>query len=472
MRVSKQVFNDAWMTDSNSLAKALLQAPAKLSPAITNLGGREDNQFPLTMLTEGVGNSISIGVDEYEYPVKTRANKVRALSSTVGGGSGLGKGGATFNLPFNDRWFIKDYVLISQSGIQVRIMGEPVPDGVNHLYPVRLVEPDPELEFPASDLVAGATFAQLFAPVGKDFSRGNASNWSVPGKVRHKLSTIRKSYQVAGAAKDFVSEFEFEVDGKKTKLWMDYEEWQHFLEWKQEAELLYWYGRQSYNEAGITSMRDENGQPVIIGPGLLQQIVNKETYSELTVNKLKNTVRDLFYGMTDAQKKQITLYTGIGGAEEFSNALKAEANASGYTATAEGKFIGGEGRALKLTGYFTTYEHIDGHTINVVKAPMFDHGPVATARRKHPRTGLSLESYRMVFVDQSNYDGQANLVMVNRKNREMKRWAVAGSTVPKGYGESPLRASDVDGYSVHFLKQGGVCLRRFDTSLDMECVID
>jgi len=137
--------------------------------------------------------------------------------------------------------------------------------------------------------------------------------------------------------------------------------------------------------------------------------------------------------------------------------------------TAESKFITGSGRSLGITGYFNSYDHIDGHTVNVVKVPLFDHGPVAQASRKHPDTGLPLESYRMTFVDQSTYDGENNLQMINKKGREMLRWAVAGSVVPKGFTGSDTRASDIDGASVHMLKTAGILLRRFDTSLDLQC---
>jgi hypothetical protein len=81
-----------------------------------------------------------------------------------------------------------------------------------------------------------------------------------------------------------------------------------------------------------------------------------------------------------------------------------------------------------------------------------------------------MESYRMVFVDQSSYDGQNNLQMISKKGREHLRWAVAGSVVPKGFEPSNLRASDVDGASVHMLKTGGLALKRFDTSLDLRCI--
>jgi hypothetical protein len=468
MQVLKTFYNDSQMTDSNSLANALMEKPAELSPIITHLAGREDRRFPLTMLTEGVGNTKSIDRYEYEYRVKTHEVNIRPVVASVG----TGAGGAPFRLTFPDKWFVFPYTLISESGVQARIMSEPVQSGSNWEYTLQLIEPDAAAAIPAADISAGAMWAQLYANVGLDFSRGNASNWSTPGLVRNKIGTIRKSYHFAGNAKDYVAEFELPTKGgKTTKLWMDYEEYQHMLKFKEECELLYWYGEKTYDANGITSMKDENGQPVITGPGLLQQIINKDTYSALTESKLLNVIGDLFYGMSDATAKQITLYTGIGGAREFDAALKAyNGGFASWTVNAESKFITGSGRSLGMTGYFTSYDHIDGHTVNVVKVPMFDHGPVAQARAKHPVSGYSMESYRMIFVDQSNYDGQANVQMINKKGREMMRWAVAGSVIPRGFSGSDTRASDIDGASVHMLKTAGIVLKRFDTSLDLQCV--
>ena len=471
MQVGQTYYNDSQMTDSNSLANALVQAPAKLSQFLTFLGGREDEKFPLSFLTEGVGNAKSINKDEYEYDVQGRISETRAVAETPAVTSGVGRGGQPFTVTFPDKWFIKDYVLISQSGVQARIMREPVPNGSNYDYTLQLVDPDPSTVVPSEDLQAGAEWGQLFAPVGKDFSRGNASNWSAPHKIKHKLTTIRKSYQLSGEAQNTVMEVELPTQGGGTSnMWMDYEEWQKMLQWQKEKEMLLWYAEQSYNEDGITPLKDENGQPVNVAPGVLQQIVNKDTYSRLTADKIHNTIGDLFYGMTDADQKQVTLYTGTGGRREFDRAMKNELGNLGYTLLDNGKFVTGEGTELELTGYFTSYRHVDGHMIQVVTNPLFDHGPVANARRQHPETGYSLESYRMVFLDTSSYKGEANVQMINKEGREMKRWAVPGSTVPRGFDKSTSRASDIDGASVHFLKQGGVCLKRFDTSLDLQCI--
>jgi hypothetical protein len=466
MKVKKTYYNDDQMTDSNNLSNALLTSPEKISPMITHLGGREDKKFPLTFLTEGLGNTKSIERLEYEYDVNYHFRKTRPLAAQASIDD-VGANGQPFVLTFPDKWFIKDYILVSASGVQARIMSEPTPNGNNWDYTMQLVAPSGSM--PKEDLTAGSLFAQMYAPVGVDFSRGNASNWQAPARVRHKLTTIRKSYQFSGNAKDYVVEFDLPVKGGQTsRFWMDYEEWQHFLQWKEECEMYYWYGQQSYGDNGVVQMKDENGQPVQIGPGLFDQIINKDTYSVLTENKLSDVVGDIFFGMTDAQNMNVTLYTGTGGAREFDRAMKDKLGTLGFTVFSDGRFIQGNGSELTLTGYFKRYEHVDGHTINVVKVPLFDHGAVAQASQRHPVTGLPLESYRMCFVDQSRYDGQPNVQMINKKGREMVKWAVAGSVVPRGMGDSALRASDIDGASVHFLKTAGICLKRFDTSIDIQ----
>jgi hypothetical protein len=472
--VQKTFYNDSQMTDMNSLANALLTKPTELSPIITHLAGKDDKRFPLSFLTEGVGNTKSIDRLEYEYRVATHRLRTRPVAATPAVTASVGLGGATFELEFPDKHFVFPYVLVSQAGTQARIMKEPeqVAGGSSWKYTLQLINPVTTATVAAADVTAGALWAQMYAPVGVDFSRGNASNWETPGKVRNKLTTVRKSYHMSGNAKDFVAEFSLpKKGGSTTKLWMDYEEYLHMLDFKEECEMYYWYGQKTYDASGQTFMKDENGQPVIVGPGLLEQIVNTDTYSTMTEAKLKNIIGDLFYGMTDAAQKQVTLYTGTGGAREFDEALKNHfAGGGGWKVGGENRFITGSGRSLGLTGYFNSYEHVDGHMINVVKLPLFDHGAVAQARAKHPTTGYSLESYRMVFVDQSNYDGQNNLQMISKKGREAMRWCVAGSVVPRGFDSSSSRASDVDGASVHMLKTAGIALKRFDTSLDITCV--
>ena len=428
-QVLKTYYNDQQMTDTNSLVNALMEKPEELSPIITHLAGREEKKFPLSFMTEGVGNTRSIDRFEYEYRVKTHEVNVRPVSNATNLTAAQGANGQIFKLTFPDKFFIFPYTLVSQSGVLARIMEEPRPVAGGYEYSLKLVSPD-QASMPAADVGNGALFGMLFASVGIDFSRGNASNWTAPGLVRSKIGTVRKSYHMSGNAKDYVAQFELPLrEGSTTKLWMDYEEYRHMLKFKEECEMYYWYGQKTYGSNGVNEMIDENGQPVLAGPGLFEQIINKDTYSTLTQKKIENVIGDLFYGMTDATDKQVTsslvLVVHVSSIRLCVTTTAILNNA--YLQTTESKFITGSGRSLGITGYFTSYDHVDGHRVNVVKVPLFDHGPVAQASKKHPETGLPLESYRMTFVDQSSYDGENNLQMINKKGREMLRWCVAGS---------------------------------------------
>ena len=124
----------------------------------------------------------------------------------------------------------------------------------------------------------------------------------------------------------------------------------------------------------------------------------------------------------------IVLYTGVGGAQEFDEALKDKA--SQVTQIMGDKFTTGAGRNLRLTGFYTSFEHVDGHVITLAKLPLLDYGSRAENAPKHPITGLPMTSYEMYFVDQSMYDGEQNVRMVTQKGRSMIRRCVAGMSEP------------------------------------------
>lgn len=468
LRLYEDLFNADGMTDENSLANALLTQPDVLSPVITHLSGREDKRFPLSFLTEGMGNVKYINDVEYDYPVMGRLNKSvlctdnSTISPTTGG-----------TVTFNDRWFVKNYIIEfgNAANTQLRITADPVQDGAGWKYNVQMVTADPTATAIQADELASKQAVQLFAANAFSGSRGNESNWVAPSKMRNQISLIRKSYRYEGNMPDRVVNFEFNVGGRSTNLWYDFEEYQHMLRWKEEAELALWYSRYNRDADGLIHLRDENGKVIPLGSGVLEQIPNVDTYSTLTAAKLKSVVRDALYGASDASQMNIVLFTGLGGMEEFDNAMKEELSNQTYIKNTDpSTFIGGSGRNLSLGGFFTQYQHIDGHTITVRHLPLFDHGARALAAERHPVTGLPLESYRMIFLDMSVYDGENNVSMITRKNRELVRWAVAGATVPPGFGGNALRATDVDGASVHFLKECGISIRRATNCLHLECV--
>lgn len=468
LRLYEDIFNAEGMTDENSLANALLTQPDVLSPVITHLAGREDKRFPLSFLTEGQGAIKYINDIEYDYPVMGRINKTVESSSKV---SGSGVNFTRFKVKFNEKWFIKQYIIESEEGIQARVMTDPVESDGGWVYTLQLVTADAN-DSVSSANCAGKKWVQLFAPTAISGSVGNESNWVAPSKMRNQISLIRKSYRYEGNMPDKVVNFEFNVDGRKTNLWYDFEEYQHMLRWKEETEYALWYSKYNRSSDGTINLKDDNNKPIPIGAGVIEQIPNVDTYSSLTTNKIKSVVRDALYGASDAQQMNIVLFTGIGGMEEFDNAMKSEISSGTYIKNTDpANFISGSGSNLQLGGYFTSYQHIDGHVITVRHLPLFDHGARSLNSPKHPVSGLPLESYRMLFLDMSTYDGETNVQMISRKGRELVRWAVAGASVPPGFsGGNSLRANDVDGASVHFMKETGIAIRRATNCLHLECV--
>jgi hypothetical protein len=465
LRLYEDTFNSSSMTDENSLAAALLTQPDVLSPVITHLAGQEDKRFPLSFLTEGMGATNYINDIEYDYPVMGRLNK--ALQCV--GQSGTGINHSRIELTFPERWFVRQYIIEDSEGTQLRIMDDPKPSANGYVYSCQLVSSDGAGV--STSALANRQFVQLYAPAAMSGSRGNESHWVAPSKMRNQISLIRKSYAYEGNMPDRVVNFQFNVGGRTTNLWYDFEEYQHMLRWKEETEYALWYSQYNRDANGIIHLKDDNGKPISLGSGVLEQIPNVDTYSTLTAQKLKAVVRDALYGASDAQKMNIVLFTGIGGLEEFDNAMKQEVGSGNYIKnTPENAFVSGSGANLVMGGFFTTYQHIDGHTITVRHLPLFDHGARALNADRHPVTGLPMESYRMVFLDMSTYDGEKNIKYISRKGRELVRWAVAGATVPPGFAGNATRATDVDGSSVHFMKECGIAIRRATNCLHLECV--
>lgn len=477
LRLYNDTFNPEMMTDENSLANALLTEPDKIIPVLAHLSGKDDKRFPLSFLTEGANRIKYVNDTEYDWPVIGRLNKVIAVAKTFYSNTdkpGINYG--TFYVVFKERWFVKQDVIESPSAnIQARIQSDPVKVAEGWKYELVLADatsPD-EYCFP-EELSVGKLWGELYAPVAASGSRGNESPWIAPSKMRNQITHIRKSYAYEGNMPNKTTNVMFDIPGRgRTDLWMPFEEFQHYLRWKEAKENLNWYSRYNRDKNGVINAPiDENGKPIPIGSGLLEQIPNQDSYSILTANKLKNVVGDVFYGSTDSQNMNVMLFTGLGGLEEFDNAMKSEIASKSYIRDIGGKFVTGSGRDMELGGFFTRYQHIDGHTVTVRHVPLFDHGVRAQKGDRHPKTGRPLESYRMVFVDMSTYEGQANVIQVSQKGREMVRAVVPGiAPLPSSFAgnATPFRASDKDEVSVHFMTASGIMIRRATNCIDLTC---
>jgi hypothetical protein len=471
-----QVWNEQMKSNDASFARLINAQPDKIAPVLTHMMGQESSRFPLMYLSEGMQAIQEVDGDEFEYDVIGRMMKAVPLQAPPTGSysTSFGVSGTEATLFFNEGIFPVGYTILSPLGYQLRITSRDNSNG-NWAYKVKLVAKNLSETLPASELATGALYALGWNSVASFGSFGSLSTSTAPVKVRGDVGTIRKGYAYEGNIKYRKAKtVQLDTKGGGTKeMYWPYEEYQHNLSFRIECETNYWYSKSNRDAYGVINERDEQGNPIVRGAGMFEQISNKDTYGTLTADKIDQTIRDTFYGMSDAENKVITLFTGVGGRMAFDNAMKAELSNRGYIKLTDNKFVGGSGYNLSLGGFFDTYQHVDGYKVIIKTASLFDNGPQALASPKHPNyPNLPLESFRMAFVDTSTYDGMSNLVMVSKKGRSMLRGMVKGineAAAGTSFSANDTISTDKDGSSVHFLKAGQVVLRRFNTSIDLTC---
>jgi hypothetical protein len=473
-------FDSTGFTNENTLARALLTKPDTINPVITHLAGREDKKFPLTFLTEGQKGgykTIEVNDIQYDWPTigKTK-NGDRIVSTTYQAGDKPGINHSPFYITTEGNWLKVQHIVMSPNGVQARVMerGKPVGSG-RYLITLQLNGVASTDFCPLSELQPGTTWVMVGgAPVSESFSMGNESNVQTPGKMKNQISILRKSYKWGGNLTNKTVEVQFNVNGTPTNYWMPFEEWQHMMNWKQACEEHYWYSKYNRNADGSISMIDYDTElPIPTGAGVDDQITNRDTYSFLTYKKIKETVGDVMYGATDTGEMNVVLYTGLGGMEDFHEALLDKS--SGFSQITGDKFVTGSGRNLMLTGFFASFQHIDGHVVSIKHLPLLDKGARADNAPKHPITNKPITSYDMYFLDQSMYDGSPNVQMVAQKGRAMRRGVIKGMA-PLGmkadgsdFNGNDVISTEKDENSIHFLSSKGICIRRATHCFKLSC---
>jgi hypothetical protein len=339
---------------------------------------------------------------------------VEVASNEYSTGDKPGIGNSTFFITFKDNWVKRFYYIRSTNGTLAYVHGdgEPVMNGFR--YEIQLAAATPDAYCPVTDLDPNTKWIDMFTGVAESESRSTESKMVMPGQFKNQMGFMRAGFQWAGNAANKVMRISMQgKNGKESNAWMDYAMWQFEKRWLEECEHYYWYSQYNRLADGTIPLKDLlTGKVIPMGSGVLEQIVNKSTYSKLNYKSLMNKIGDALYGQSDTANMNITFMTGTGGKREFHQAmLDAGVQLIGSYGTGDvaSKFITGSGRNLMLGGFFDGFYHIDGYTIKVKYNPVFDHGRVAQVSPTHPETGLPLESYRMVFLDDSDVDGQPNI---------------------------------------------------------------
>jgi hypothetical protein len=465
-----QLYRSKWfsdLVDENMLSNALLTKPHEVSTVLSYIFGRYEGNT-IDFLTKGLGKTMVIENRQYEWPVMIEADKPITIKQARWQGAAItsdltpGINGTPIQIWLGEKWFGPGAILaFDDREFQVRVVGSPYQDGNDYVYTIVMADGQAGSFIPPDLLDTGRQVSREGNAYEEYSEEADIVNYQTPFKLRNHLTTMRLSYDITGSA--FSSVMVIQMRDPKTKktsyYWSDYQEWIALRQWYESIDRFAVYSKFNANPDGTTDLMGTNGRPVYIGAGLLQQIApaNKRTYTTLTADLLEDFLFDLSYNILGTNQRKFIALTGEMGMKEFDRVLKQKASA--YTLV-DTKFVTGSGQELTLGGQFTTYKMLNGVELTLKHMPLYDN--IIYNRKLHPTSGKPLESYRFTFLDIGMRDGEANLVKVVRKDREMVMWHTGGSVAP-GVGHaksiSTLRSNAKDGYSVHFLSEQGIMLK-------------
>ena len=188
-------FNDKEFSSTNHLSKALLTQSEWLAPFVTHAYGTSANygsrNFPLSFVTEGMGNVNKISSTDLSYkigvigrPKKTSTVAIATYSAT----DRPGRGHTKFKIIFADRWFHKSLSVFSPSRLECRIQSDPRQVSGGWEYELVLMNPSADAFIPVADLQPGKVWARTVAKVGKERSRGVESRSHTPFVTTNQIA--------------------------------------------------------------------------------------------------------------------------------------------------------------------------------------------------------------------------------------------------------------------------------------------
>lgn len=487
--------------DENLLYNAKVIDPVRLQKGLTYLWGKDSDMFPLLTSTQGAGvidykkPKQKLNDTQYTWPVMGRMKWTSECLGLVDSGlTKPGLGHTPFKVRFKDDWLIEQYGITSPDHNHIlRIQDRPQKQ-TNGEYHVEVVIQGSDInEYVATTNFASGSYWSMTAPtVSASKSLGNRSNTMTPGEMTNQYGYFRFSDEIAGNIANKVINIELDgvdANGKEIKstTWMPFQMKQFETNKRIMLEENLWYSKYNRNAQGQILNKDkENGEPIPTGAGVKEILTTAggySTYSTLTLSKFDSIITRLYDSRVDNTPMEIICYTGIGGMKQFNQAIKTVANANSYyqrLGEMEIKeYVSRTGnKGLVYGSYFAAYKTIQGHTIIMKTTNLFDHGSRAQQDRMNNRMidGLPLESYNMVFLDQSRTnDGGNNITYVCEEGREEIKGIYKGLSPLPGawgsfnYGNMIVDKRDVAGLEV--MVSQGINITNPFTSFWMERTI-
>ena len=489
--LSQTTFDSSKHTSATMLTNNKLVDPVSLTKNLTWLWGKDTNAFPLSALTEGNGllkslTPVAMNDTQYKWSVIGRMKHISAVVGLANGEAlGIGSYGSYFDVIMEDNWFIKGYTAYSPDGVHtVYIITDGKRIGVKrYQYTFQLISTNDSTGIDTSNFAPGINWAMGAPIIAGSKSDGSRSNKMFPGELINQFGYHRYSKGITGNVANKVVNIQLDgIDrgGKDVKVdtWIPFEMKLFELDRKLLNETDLWMSRYNRDENGeITTIDPDTGEPIPRGAGIYQQLEavgNYDTYGTLTLAKFDNTINAIFSNRSDNTPIEIVLYTGRGGAREFSRAVMNDAKQNNYFQALGNQVISKANGFLEYGAYFDRYKTIDGKIITVKISSIFDNGLIAEMQKANGDMidGLPRDSYTMVFLDHSmNDEGDRNIQIVAEKGREYQIGVYKGMTpLPAQWGlADDIRiASRKDEAYYEVIDTAGVAIKNVTTSFRLE----
>ena len=314
----------AWSgyTSDNHLGAIFQNEPQKASKLITRI---KQVNFGVD-LDSFLGSFQPLYLDndhDYEWDLQGSGRKnVPLVEARINGvpvtaGDEPGKNHSYFELVFPDQWFSDVNVIVGEKNevYPMRVMGDPVPEGTNWVYTVKLVTGDEDLFVPVEELAAGKRFSKDYSSVERELSRkGGLVNFTSPFKMRNAFTMIRMQHTAAGNMinKKLMGTGWKGDDGSSHYTWTSVEDWEFERQFQLEKNRLLVYGKSNRKADGTYDDRGKSGNVIQQGAGLREQMESANTlaYNTFNIDWLIDVMLQLSVGKISEGERDMVMMTG------------------------------------------------------------------------------------------------------------------------------------------------------------------
>jgi len=451
-------------SDTQTIDQLFQREPEKMeaiiSGAVNNRAISQGLANPLDFITSGLKNIEYIDGPEFRWDVIASSDETFPISRAPLSPTQLGQGGSTFDMFFSQQAFVKGQTLFSPKGQQVYLVDSMYPEGGHWVAKVKLKDSN-QFAIDSTEIQLNSRWYGSYKAVGeRTDADGRGISFSGNSKLQTRTSTIRLDEFVTGEA----ARAKFVMDivnpnnaAQKISAWGD---WAMLLFQRQIrmdiSDMLY--------KAIPCTYSDSNGYPIVEGAGLEYQLSggNKHYYNgTLEFRKLEMILESLLTDYSaQGEGTTFTLVTGRGGIRVISEMIeKKQASQSFQVIDSSYFFTNLEGNMKEYKDpQFRSIKFLNGITLNIVLNPVQDSKKYQYY--SHPKTGYSVESYKMLIFRDKASDGKSNIRQVIRRSKENIMTYQAGLVSPYSLGgnDKAFRETSTgrDGYNISYVTERGI----------------